>query len=123
MNAYRKDFGETKYISFLVKHDELLEKYNEIWENFKNSLRKEFDSKPKYNQNYLKAKIKSCNGKINTNFLNNKIPKDGPHYLCLSVILHDSIFRVGKNYYPQLFVKECKYVIKEKRLISILLIM
>ena len=32
MSAYRKDFDETKYISFLIKDDELLEKYNEIWE-------------------------------------------------------------------------------------------
>ena len=30
MSAYRKD--ETKYISFLIKDDELLGKYNEIWE-------------------------------------------------------------------------------------------
>ena len=30
MSAYRKDFDETKYMSFLIKHDELLEKYNEI---------------------------------------------------------------------------------------------
>ena len=31
MSAYRKDFDESKYISFLIKDDELLEKYNEIW--------------------------------------------------------------------------------------------
>ena len=30
MTEYRKDFGESKYISFLIKDDELLEKYNEI---------------------------------------------------------------------------------------------
>ena len=30
MNTYRKDFHETKYISFLIKDYELLEKYNEI---------------------------------------------------------------------------------------------
>ena len=30
MSAYRKDFDETKYMSFLIKHDELLEKHNEI---------------------------------------------------------------------------------------------
>ena len=29
MNAYRKNFNESKYMSFLIK-DELLEKYNEI---------------------------------------------------------------------------------------------
>ena len=32
MSAYIKDFDETKYLSFLIKDDELLEKYNEIWE-------------------------------------------------------------------------------------------
>ena len=35
MSAYRKDFDET----LLIKNDELLEKYNEIWENVKNSIR------------------------------------------------------------------------------------
>ena len=30
MSSYRRDFDETKYISFLIKDDELLEKYNEI---------------------------------------------------------------------------------------------
>ena len=31
MSAYSKDFDETKYISFWIKNDQLLEKYNEIW--------------------------------------------------------------------------------------------
>ena len=28
--------------------------------------------------------------------------------------IKDSVFRTGKNYYPQVFLEECKYVIKEK---------
>ena len=60
---------------FLIKDDELLEQYNEIWEKLKNSLKKELGSNPIYNEKYLKAKIKSYNGKINANFHNNKIPK------------------------------------------------
>ena len=28
----------------------------------------------------------------------------------------DSVFRTGKNYYPQVFVEECKYVAKEKKM-------
>ena len=40
MTAYRKDFDETKYISFLIKDDEFLEKYNEIWEKVQNILKK-----------------------------------------------------------------------------------
>ena len=93
MSAYRKDFDETKYIYFLIKDDELLEKYNEIWEKVKNSLKKEFDSEPVYNEKYLKAKIKSSNRKITTNFHDNKIPKERSQFICLSVILNDSVFR------------------------------
>ena len=74
MSAYRKDFDETKYVSFLIKDDKLLKEYNEIWKKIKN-IKKEFNSEPVYNEKYPKAKIKSYNGKINTNFHNNKIPK------------------------------------------------
>ena len=97
MSAQRRDFNET-LICFLIKDGELLEKYNEIWEKVKNSTEKEFDSEPVYNEKYLEAEIKSYNGKINTNFHNNKIPKEGSKFICLSVIFIDSIFRAGKNY-------------------------
>ena len=60
-------------MSFFIKDDRLLKKYDEIWEKVKNSIKKEFDSKPVYNEKYLEAKIKCYNGKINTNFYNNKI--------------------------------------------------
>ena len=86
MSAYRKDFDETKYISFLIKDDELLEKYNKILGKVKNILKKEFDREPVYNEKHLKAKIKSYNGKININFHNNKIPKEDSQYIFLSVI-------------------------------------
>ena len=77
MRASRRDFDKTKYLSFLIKDDELLEKYNEVWKRVKHSLRREFDSEPVDNEEYLKAKIKSFNGKINTKFHNNKIPREG----------------------------------------------
>ena len=49
----------------------------------KNSIKKVFDIEPVYNEKYLKAKMKSFNGKINTNFHNNKIPREGSHFICL----------------------------------------
>ena len=82
MSAYRRDFDETKYISSLIKDDELLEKYSEIWEKVENGLKKELDNEPVYNEKYLKAKIKSYNEKINTNVYNNKIPKEGSQFIC-----------------------------------------
>ena len=40
MSAYRKGFDENKYISFLIKDDELLEKYNKILEKVKKYYQK-----------------------------------------------------------------------------------
>ena len=68
MSAYRRDFDETKHMSFLIKNDKLLEKYTEICEKVKSNLKKEFDSELVYNEKYVKAKIKFLNGKISTNF-------------------------------------------------------
>ena len=55
MSAYRRNFDETKYMSFLIIDDELLEKYNEIWDKVLKSLKKEFDSEPVCNGEYLKS--------------------------------------------------------------------
>ena len=60
----------------MTKDDELLKKYNKVWKKVINTINKEFNSKPVYNEKYLKGKIKSYNGKINTNFHNSKIPKE-----------------------------------------------
>ena len=75
-----------------------------------------FIVEPVYNDKYLKAEIKSYNGKINTNFHDNKITKEGSNLICLSVILIESVSRTGKNYYPQVLLEECKYNAKEKRI-------
>ena len=36
--------------------------------------------------------------------------------ISLSVILLDHVIAIGKNYYPQMFLEKCKYVIKETNL-------
>ena len=67
-----------------------------------------------HNDKCIKTKIKIYNDKVHANFQNNKIPKDNDYFTCLSVILLDSIFvNSNKKYYPQIFLKECKYVIKK----------
>ena len=65
----------------------------------------EFDSELVYDEKYLKTKIKSYNKKINTNFHNNKIPKEDSKYICLSVILINSIYRKDKNLFLSVFRK------------------
>ena len=79
-------------MSFLIKNEELPEKYNEIWDKVRNKIKKEFNSEPAYNEKYLKTKIKLYEEKINTNFYGDKIPKEGSQCIWFSGILIDSIF-------------------------------
>ena len=44
MSEYRKNFNETKYMSFLKKDDELLEKCSKIWDKVSDSIKNVFDS-------------------------------------------------------------------------------
>ena len=55
--------------------------------------------------------MKYYKGKFNTNFHTNKIPKQDSQYICLSAIFFDSVFGIDKNYYSQVLLEECKYVI------------
>ena len=83
MSACRRDLHETKAMSSLTKDDDLLERYNEIWEKVKNSIKKEIDNEPLRHEKYLKTKTRSYNGKTNTNFHNNKMPNKGSQFICL----------------------------------------
>ena len=57
--------------------------------------RKIFDSHPVFDENYLKTKLKSYNGKNTKNF-NCKVPKEGSKCLCLSLIVIDSVLKLNK---------------------------
>ena len=46
MSCYRRGFDKTKCVSFLIKGETFLEKYNKIWEKVSNSNKKKFNSKP-----------------------------------------------------------------------------
>ena len=53
------------------------------------------------------------------NFYGNEMPKENERYTCLSVILLDLIFvNSDKEYYPQVFLKECKYAVKNKKIMN-----
>ena len=58
--AYVKSYdGETKWMYFLIEDDDLLEKYNTVWDNVRAEIKKGFDSESIYNNIFLKAKIRS----------------------------------------------------------------
>ena len=60
-------------------------------------LKKGFYSEPVHKEKYLITKIKSYEGKIRTNFYDNKMPKESSQYISLSAILINSVFRTVKT--------------------------
>ena len=100
MNTYKIDFDKAKYMCFLIKHDE-------IWEKVSNSIKERFDSESVFSEKYLKTKIKSYKEKL-TKFSQLEMPERS-HIIWPSTILIDSV-------YPQVFLEECIYVLKEKKM-------
>ena len=64
----------------------------------------------------MKTKIKSYGDEV-TDFYNKEIPKMDSNHTCLAVMSLDSALNKDRNYYPQVFLKECKYIEKKKKVI------
>ena len=89
-----------------------------MWNKMKALIKKEFNSEPMYNDKYIKSKINIYNNRVYKNFQHNKTPKDNEYFVYLSIIL-DSIFvNSDKEYYTQILLEECKYAIKNKKVIN-----
>ena len=43
------------------------------------------------------------------------MPKRSSHCISLSVILINFVSKMGKNYYPQLFLEKCEFIAKQKK--------
>ena len=100
-------------MSFIIKDDDVLDKYYEIWNKIKNTLNIKFHSTPVYHDKYIKAKVWEFNGVIKTNFLRNEVPKENVHYTCVACITIDSTMKIQKNNFQQVYLEECKYRIKK----------
>ena len=76
MNGYMKYFESGgKIISFIIKDDDVLDKYIEVRDKIETDLNIKFHSMPVYDEKYIKAKVREFHGVIKTNFLGEKIPK------------------------------------------------
>ena len=88
MSGYMKyfEYGSPN-MSFLIKDEEVWEKYDEIWKVIKNKLGIKFHSLPVYDKKYLKTKA-----------------------TCITI---DSVMKMDEKYFSQVYLEECKYKIKK----------
>ena len=66
-------------MSFVIKDDDVLDKYNDIWNKFKKTLNIKFYSMLVYDEECIRAKVREFYGVIKTNILGDEIPKDVVH--------------------------------------------
>ena len=57
----------------------------------------------------MKTKIKSHSDEV-TYFYDEEIPKVYSNHTCLAVVSLNSALKKDENYYPQVFLKECKCI-------------
>ena len=98
----KRYYGQTKCI-----FDWILEEHNTNWDNVSADIKKEHGSEPVYNNSFLKNKIKSHGDEV-TDFCDKEFPNVDSNHTCLAVISLNSALKKDGNYYPQVFLKECK---------------
>ena len=80
----------------MMTYDDLLW-YNTIRDKVSADIKKEFNSKPVYNKEFLKTKIKFHGDEV-ADFYNKKIPKVDSNHTCLAVISLDCALKKDENF-------------------------
>ena len=69
MSGYIKYFENSgKNMDFMVKDDNVLDKYNKIWDKIKEKLSIKFHSMTVYDKTYIKPKVREFEGKLRQTF-------------------------------------------------------
>ena len=58
---------------------------------------------------------------IKTNFLGDEIPKENMHYVCIACITIDSVIKMEKINYPQVYLEEWKHKIKKIKMTNFII--
>ena len=72
-------------------------KYNEIWNKIKKTFNMKFHCMPVYDEKYIKATVKECNGVVKSNVWGDKVSKEGVHHTCIACRSIDSVMEMEKK--------------------------
>ena len=72
-----------------------------------------------YNDKYIKTKVKDSKISVTT-FSKNIPPEEQIEYVCIPCIVINSIFKIEKKYYPQVYLEQCKYNKKERMMVNLI---
>ena len=89
--------------------------YRKIWNEVESQLFEKLATGPiKGEGKYVHGKLKTWKDRIKTNFHGQDVLYD-MYCNATAMVKIDSVYKQGKNYYPQVYVEECKYTDAEKK--------
>ena len=99
-----------------IEDDEVYLKYNDIWNKIKKLLGGIIlSSDIIYDNQYIKTKVKTFK-MVKTLFDNDKIPEEKIEYECIPCISVDSVLKIEKKYYPQVYLDSVNTKLKKEKL-------
>ena len=114
VSQYDKNSAYT--MSFNVSEEkEWVSQYKKIWNEVESQLFEKLATEPiKGEGKYVHGKLKTWKERIKTNFHGQDVPYD-MYCNATAVLKIDSVYKQGKNYYPQKYIEECKYTDVENK--------
>ena len=71
---------------------------------------------PVYDEKYIKSEVTEFNNVIKTNFLSDEMPKENKLYTCMACIIIDSVMRMERKNYLQVYLEQSKYSMKQTKM-------
>ena len=72
-----------------------------------------------YDDQYIKTQVKTFET-IKTLFDNDKIPEERVEHECIPCVSVDSVLKIEKKWFPQVYLEQCKYKVKERNIKSLI---
>ena len=96
-------------MSFIVdEHEEWRNHYRKIWETVESQIFNSLTTSPVKEDRYINTKLKCWKDKITSDFHGKSVPED-QHCEATAILKLSSVYQQGQNFYPQVFLEECKY--------------
>ena len=110
MTGYIKYFDDdAKNMSFVSEDEEIYVNYNRVWDTVKKLIKFKFSINPVRDDKYICCKLKIFGGVNRSTFTDDIVPTEKNCYLCIAAIDIDSVLKVDKKVYPQVYLEQCKY--------------
>ena len=115
-NGVRQYSDNSAYtMSFdLDAHKDWLEKHKLVWDRAEQQIFQRLAKDPVNKDRYVNGKLKTWKEEISTNFHGKSVTHE-ERCEATAILKVSSVYQQGANYYPQVYIEECKYCAREAR--------